>query len=107
MDKTQLTVRYGVSEFTDDQLAQISAIEDAVTALVDILVRKPDYLYGTDLTETTAQDIGSAAMLELADSVASGLADMGFNVYFPTHTFTKESEWVSDTFNNDPLREGA
>lgn len=99
------TIYYDTAEFTDDQLEQIDRIEAAMQEFLDVLLRKPAYLRRTKLESRSGADVDSAFILELADSIAGTMAERGFNVFFPTHTFTENREWVSETYNDDQKME--
>ena len=88
-------------QFSDSQLEQMDEIESAVCALVSTLLSKPSYLKHQDIDipdHQKAPDFG-LAMLEIADVLATHLADAGYTVFFPTHISESDgTEYITDIY---------
>lgn len=82
-------------QFSDAQLDRMNEIEQAVNGLMTLLLTKPDYLKHKDIEIPEFQqsiNYYGLSMMEIADNIATTLADSGYTVFFPTHVREADGE---------------
>lgn len=96
--------KYQTSEFTADQLNQLTKIERATATMIEALTIRPEYLKDSGLKDA---DHIPVTLYEIADVVAEYISKKyEGNIFMPTHTeLPSGDEWVSDCFNDEEVRE--
>lgn len=74
-------------QFSNSQLDQLDEIEFAVSDLLKVFLKKPNYLRSKDIDIPDFQKETHYGLnyLEFAGVIATHLADAGYTVFFPSH----------------------